>query len=88
MEKFIGILTVIGGVLGLIGSSISVGLWWPSIIILSILKLTDVLQIDWFSSIFEWGAISTGLWLLLIGFITYMLSLFITAFGTFILKGK
>jgi hypothetical protein len=59
--------------------------WLITIVIMSILKLTGVIQILWFAGIFSAGAISTGLWMLFGGLVMMAISFVITAIGAAIL---
>jgi len=77
MKTTIGFITGFAGLLGIIGSFISIRFWLITIIIMSILKLTGLLVIPWFTSIFAAGAISTGLWMLFGGLILMGISFLI-----------
>jgi len=86
MKAVAGLLTGIAGVIGMIGSGIAMRFWLITIVIMSILKLTGVIQILWFTGIFSAGAISTGLWMLFGGLVMMMISVIITAIGAALME--
>ena len=81
MKKFIGAFVAVMGIIGVVVSSLALTLPTASVVILSILKLTNLVQMDWFAGITELGAISTGLWILFIGIIVYFLSMIFVVLG-------
>lgn len=82
MKEFL--LVVMGGLvritafLGVIGGAIVTKYWVITGIILTILKLTGVIQIMWFGTLFTLSAAGTPLWMLFGG-------LFMILFNTFLL---
>jgi hypothetical protein len=89
MEIFkiiIGVVTAFAGVLGLIGSSIATTYWAITIVIMSVIKLVGVSAMPWFAGPLTAGAISTGLWMLVLGIVFWFLSALITAIGGAILQ--
>jgi len=85
MRRVLGFIIALGGLLGAIGSAIAVVVWEVTIVVMSTLKITGVVQMPWFAEPLTLGAISTGLWLLLFGVILYILSIIITSIGTSII---
>ena len=81
MKAVLGIFTGIAGVLGIVGSVIAMRFWLITLVIMTILKLTGVVQMAWFAGMFTAGAISTGLWMLFGGLIFMGISFVITAIG-------
>ncbi len=77
----LGILIGIGGIVGVIGSAIVMRFWAITIVVLSILKLVNLIQIPWFAGLFTISALGTGLWMLVIGLALFILSLGITGIG-------
>jgi len=65
-------LSFIGALLGALSARFSI----LTIIILSILKLLGLVAIPWFASIFVLSVIGTGLWMLTIGLIIWVLGIF------------
>ena len=61
-------------IIGVIGIILIKRVSVATFIILPTLKLTNLINIDWFSNIYSFGAISTGLWIVLIGVVLYFLS--------------
>ena len=86
MKKFSAIIMAIIGIISMIGSALVMRFWAITIIILSVLKLTAVLNIPWFAGITTLGAISTGLWMLFGGLIVMILSYIITIISGLIIK--
>jgi len=66
-------VTIFGIIIAVIGVICSKS-WYIIILILSLLKLTNYLNIDWFGSIYELSAIGTGLWLVLVTILSLMIS--------------
>ena len=60
----IGGLAAITAFLGMVGGAIATRYWIITGIFLSILKLTGVLQIMWFGTLFTLSALGTPLWML------------------------
>lgn len=81
MKNFVSILLKILGVIGVIGSHIAMYFPVPLILILTILKIVGYLDIPYFAWVTEIGAISTGLWVLIIGLIAYLVSLIAVSAG-------
>jgi len=88
MKTFSAILMGIIGIISMVGSALVMKFWAITIIVLSILKLTSVLNIPWFAGITSLGAISTGLWMLFGGLIVMILSYIITIISGLIIKKR
>ena len=86
MKKVLGIVTTVAGIIGMVGSALSMRLWLITVAVMTMLKLTGVLVIPWFAGIFSAGAISTGLWMLLAGFIMLLISYSVAITGVYFMK--
>ena len=86
MQAILGIITGFTGMLGVIGSAISMRYWFITIIIMTILKLTGVVMMTWFAGPLTAGAISTGLWMLFGGLIMMGISLVVTVIGAVLIE--
>jgi hypothetical protein len=86
MKLAIGVLTALAGFLGIIGSAIAMRYWLVTLVIISILKITNLVAVPWFAGITTVGAISTGLWMLFGGLIMLFVSAIITAIGTTLIE--
>jgi len=64
-------------VMSLTASNIMGKVGFILIIVLSILKIIGCCVFEWFAPIGELGAVSTGIWLIVSGFILYVVSIFI-----------
>lgn len=69
------------GYLGAAASLMVMRLWLYTILILSILKVLGILSIDWFAGPFTLGAISTGLWMVILGGLFFLINLLIGLLG-------
>ncbi len=78
LTLFVSGLVGITAFLGMIGGAIATRYWIVTGIILSILKVTGVVQIMWFGTLFTLSALGTPLWMLSLG-------LFMIAFNAGIL---
>jgi len=86
MKSIIGLITAVFGVIGMLGSVISMRIWVVVIIVFSALKLTGVAVMPWFASVGTLGAISTGLWLLILGLVMFFMSIFVVGLGGYLMK--
>ena len=75
LKNLAGWLGMLGGILGAIGGAIATNIWFGSFIVLVLLKLTSLISIPWFASIFVLSAIGTPLWLLFGGVVLYLLGI-------------
>jgi len=88
MKEIVGLITTIFGVVGMIGSAIAMRIWLIVVVILSILKLSGTVIMPWFAGVTTLGAISTGLWLLILGFFMLLVNIGVTALGTYLMDIK
>ena len=86
IEIIVAGISVIIGVIGFIGGIIATRIWFITIFILSILKLTNTLVIPWFGTVTVLSAIGTGLWLLVLGVACILISLIFVAISSVILN--
>jgi len=85
MEKIAGIITILSGIIGTIGSALAIRFSGITIIVMTIIKLVYG-NIHWFAGIFSAGAISTGLWMLFGGLIIWVFSIMLEFLGTVIVE--
>jgi len=87
MQAIIGMFTAVAGVIGVIGSLISLKFWWITMVVMTIVKLVGAGSYVWFAGPFTMGAISTGLWMLFGGLIMLGISFMIATIGDALIKG-
>jgi len=85
MKVFFGLVLGLGGFLAMAGSALAVRFSVLTTIILSILNILGVITIAWFAGPFTAGAISTGIWMFVLGIICVVIGGIITAAGAAIL---
>jgi len=86
MKAIIGLITGIAGIIGIIGSVIAMRYWLLTVVIMTILKLTGVVLMPWFTGPLTVGAISTGLFMLLGGLVMMAISFAITAIAATLIE--
>jgi len=86
MQTFIGLLMAISGLLGIIGSAIVVKFSGVILVVMTILNTFGIINIAWFAGPFTAGAISTGIWMFVLGLLMLVLSYIITFIGGLIIQ--
>ena len=79
MKVIISVLIGIMSILALIGSAIAVNISGATLVILSILKLTALLDIAWFAGIGTLSAVGTPLFMVVIGLFLVVLNIILLA---------
>ena len=86
LAVILSFLAVLVGIIWSIGLIIVTKIWLITLVLMSILKISGLITIPWFAGIFTPGAISTSLWLLLLGIIMIAISLSIILIGNIFIE--
>ena len=86
MQGIIGAITAIAGFFGIIGSAVAVKFSGITAIVMIILNTFGVINIAWFAGPFTAGAVSTGIWMFVLGLLMLLLSYLVTAIGAFLVQ--